>query len=92
MGKKKSLGHNPLAYSMMGHASFDFIPSQEQNVKENESKEKEDHETHKITASYYLEEPLVTKIKNIAKKKNQTYSATVSNLLKKSLKELKDNT
>ena len=87
MGKKKSLGHNPLAYSMMGHASFDFISSQQEEKDEIDEKEGTDEGINKITASYYLEEPLVSKIKSLANKNNVSYSSFVSRLLKKSLKE-----
>ncbi|HBQ59656.1 MAG TPA: hypothetical protein DD671_08540 [Balneolaceae bacterium] len=81
MSKKKSLGHNPLAYSTRSHASFDFIaPSKEEGTEEEDAKK-----TAKESASYYLESPLVSKIKQIANKKETSYSAVVNQILKQHL-------
>lgn len=86
MSKKKSLGHNPLAYSMLGHASFDFISPQETEEEKNlEKREEKESKTTKVTVSYYLEEPLVDQIKNLAAKNNTTYSAMISRMLKDSI-------
>ncbi|WP_020402822.1 hypothetical protein [Gracilimonas tropica] len=83
MGKKKSLGHNPLAYSTRSHASFDFIaPSNEK-----EKEEKEEGRVHKETASYYLESPLVNKIKAMADEQDTSYSSIVNDILKRHLQE-----
>lgn len=88
MSKKKSLGHNPLSYSTRAHASFDFItPSykEEEEVEESAQKEKK---VHKVTASYYLEEPVVDKVRNLAEQKDTSYSALVNALLKDSLRNI----
>lgn len=92
MSKKKSLGHNPLAYSTRRHASFDFItPSDQKEENKQEESQNDEHSAsrvNKVTASYYLEEPIVDSIKLIADKKETSYSAVVNAILKTSLKEL----
>lgn len=94
MSKKKSLGHNPLAYSTRRHASFDFItPSEPQEGNKEEVSQKEDSSdsrVNKITASYYLEEPVVESVKMIADKKETSYSAVVNAMLKNSIRDLID--
>lgn len=95
--KKKSLGHNPLAYSMRGHASFDFI-SPYTDEEEEGSVEKQAPETtteqpeeikekkvEKVVTSYYLEKPLVELIKDIADSQDMSYSAVTNEILKNSL-------
>lgn len=88
MSKKKSLGHNPLAYSTRRHASFDFItPSK--NEEEDELVAGEDEKkVNKTTVSYYLEEPLVNRVKDLADQKEMSYSALVNDILKDSLKDI----
>jgi hypothetical protein len=92
MSKKKSLGHNPLAYSTRRHASFDFITpsdSQRENNQEASKQEKPSgSKVNKITVSYYLEEPVVESIKIIANKKETSYSAVVNAILKSSIRDL----
>lgn len=83
MSKKKSLGHNPLAYSTRSHASFDFIAPQKEEQQDGEKEER----VQKETASYYLESALVNKIKNIADKENKSYSAVVSEILKQNFRD-----
>ncbi|MDR9415539.1 MAG: hypothetical protein RI564_04585 [Gracilimonas sp.] len=79
MSKKKSLGHNPLAYSTRSHASFDFItPSNENEDQEEQKKAK----VRKETASYYLESPIVSKVKATAREQDTSYSAIVNTILK----------
>lgn len=88
MSKKKSLGHNPLAYSTRNHASFDFIaPSMEHEAKKEpaDSAPEPEKKVNKITTSYYLEEPMVEKIKALADANDMSYSAFVTDLLKKAL-------
>lgn len=83
MSKKKSLGHNPLAYSTRSHASFDFIaPS-----RENESEGGGSDRIAKETASYYLESPLVNRVKRTAEQKETSYSAVVNQILKQHFQE-----
>jgi hypothetical protein len=90
MSKKKSLGHNPLAYSTQRHASFDFITPSENNEGDGDDKNTahNKNKVNKITVSYYLEEPLVNKVKSLADSKESSYSALVTRLLKKSLKDI----
>lgn len=87
MSKKKSLGHNPLAYSTRRHASFDFItPSQEEE--DTAVSTEDEKKVNKVTASYYLEEPIVEEVRNLANQKEISYSALVNGILKASLKEI----
>ncbi|HET8864953.1 MAG TPA: hypothetical protein VFM80_04580 [Gracilimonas sp.] len=93
MSKKKSLGHNPLAYSTRRHASFDFInptgsDEDEEFDKDASNDEHDEHKVTKITASYYLEEPLVKRVKSLADQKDVSYSALVNDILKDSLKNI----
>lgn len=88
MGKKKSLGHNPLAYSMSRHASFDFIGTQTAEPEREERPADPEVQINKIVASYYLEETIVNKIKSIASKRDLSYSAFANSLLKQSLNEI----
>ncbi|MFN1833925.1 hypothetical protein AB2B38_001580 [Balneola sp. MJW-20] len=91
MTKKKSLGHNPLAYSMRGHASFDFITPYTDDNKENDidssdkAKSKKEDKINKVVTSYYLEEPVVDLIKEIADSQEMSYSAVANEILKNSL-------
>ncbi|WP_428236807.1 hypothetical protein [Gracilimonas sp.] len=92
MSKKKSLGHNPLAYSTRRHASFDFITPSDSQGENNKEASKEERSSgpkvNKITASYYLEEPVVESVKMIADKKETSYSAVVNAILKSSIRDL----
>lgn len=89
MSKKKSLGHNPLAYSTRRHASFDFItPLKDEQEEEGVAATDDDKRVNKITVSYYLEEPLVKGVKNLADQKEMSYSALVNGILKDSLKDI----
>ncbi|MEX0720356.1 MAG: hypothetical protein WD059_06790 [Balneolaceae bacterium] len=90
MSKKKSLGHNPLAYSMLGHASFDFIPNNEEKKRKAADKS-EKNKTSKITVSYYLEEHLVEHIKNLAEENHTSYSSMISQMLKNGLKDISED-
>lgn len=87
MSKKKSLGHNPLAYSTRSHASFDFITTSE-DQKAEAVKNGDENKVNKITASYYLEEPLVNKVRYLAEKKDTSFSALVNEILKDSLRDI----
>ncbi len=89
MGKKKSLGHNPLAYSMLNASSFAFIPEAAGEA-DDENEMDADKVTSKVTVSYYLEEKLVNRIKMLADKRQSSYSAFVNRMLKQKLKEYSD--
>lgn len=90
MSKKKSLGHNPLAQSTPGYASYDFIHSSEESEEQEGERGKgiSTHDINKKTASYYLEEPVINKIRRLADKYDTSYSALVNNILKNSLKNI----
>lgn len=94
MSKKKSLGHNPLAYSTRRHASFDFItPSEgdEGAAKDANEGSEDQKRIQKVTASYYLEAPLVDKIKHLADQKDTSYSALVNDILKDALRDISNH-
>ena len=87
MSKKKSLGHNPLAYSTRRHASFDFITPSDSNSDADDQSQKV-RKASKSTVSYYLEDPVVEGIKAIADSRETSYSAIVNAVLKSALKKL----
>lgn len=91
MSKKKSLGHNPLAYSTRRHASFDFISSSESEEDSAKGASEKQDRVQKITTSYYLEQPLVNKIKRLADQKGTSYSALVNSILKDALRDISNN-
>lgn len=83
MTKKQSLGHNPLAYSLKSHASFDFIrDTQEQQSTDSEKTPS----IQKKVASYYLEESIVDEIREIAETENRSFSSVANEFLKSALK------
>lgn len=83
MSKKESLGHNPLAYSLKSHASFDFI----RNTQEQQSTDQEKTPpVHKKVASYYLEESIVNEIRAIAEKEDKSFSGVANEFLKLAIK------
>ena len=84
MAKKSSLGHNPLAYSLRNHASFDFIrdTTQDQVKSRPDSAGKK---PAKKVVSYYLDEQLVERIKEIADHKEESYSQIAGDMLKDSV-------
>lgn len=90
MSKKKSLGHNPLTQSSLGYASYDFIaPSENNKSEEDDGGEGASASVvNKTTASYYLEEPVVQKIRVIAEKHGTSYSALVNKILKNTLRNI----
>ncbi|MBO6621023.1 MAG: hypothetical protein JJ892_03675 [Balneola sp.] len=87
MSKKTSLGHNPLAYSLNNHASFDFIKSTE----EKPVSYKEEQVIQKKVASYYLEESVINHVKEIADKEKKSYSCIVNEFLKEGAENRNDS-
>ena len=76
------MGHNPLAYSLKSHASFDFI----RNTQEQEKTDQEETPTvQKKVASYYLEESIVEEIRAIAEKENRSFSSVANDFLKEAM-------
>ncbi|GAB5408813.1 MAG: hypothetical protein BalsKO_11780 [Balneolaceae bacterium] len=86
MDKKQVMGHNPLKYSPLADAKFDFIPQTDSGSGEDVNKEKKPSPPKK-TASYYLEEDLINEIKKRAKENESSYSHFVNKALKKAIKE-----
>ncbi len=89
MSKKPSLGHNPLAYSLKSHASFDFIKSTQNQQKEAGKNDSKSSPKKKVV-SYYLEQSLIDQIRNKANEEKKTYSYVAGKLLKESIE--KENT
>lgn len=79
MSKKTSLGHNPLAYSLKSHASFDFIKNTREASDNNSSVESS---KQKKVTSYYLHEETIDGIKAVAEQKGESYSSVVNDFLK----------
>lgn len=87
MSKKASLGHNPLAYSLKSHASFDFI----RNTQNQDSADEEESvQIQKKVASYYLEEDVIKEIRTIADKEDKSYSCVANDFLKASIEKKQD--
>lgn len=63
MAKKPSMGHNPLAHNLKNHGSFKFIRN---TSLEKPSKKQEDKLGPKKVVSYYLEEDIIDKIREMA--------------------------
>lgn len=83
MTKKKSMGHNPLAYSLKSHASFDFIRDTQ---KQQHAEPEKTPSISKKVASYYLEESVVDEIREIAKTEEKSFSCVANDFLKLALK------
>lgn len=86
MSKKTSLGHNPLAYSLKSHASFDFIRS----IQNDSNSSVAEPEVKKMVASYYLEEPVIRQIRTIAKEEKESFSAIANSFLKQAIKNKRE--
>ncbi len=78
MSKKTSLGHNPLAYSLKSHASFDFI----KNTQDTSDTSNVEKTKQKKVTSYYLHEETIDRIKAVAEQKGESYSSVVNDFLK----------
>ena len=81
MSKKTSLGHNPLAYSLKSHASFDFI----KNTQDTSDTSNVEKPKQKKVTSYYLHEETIDRIKVVAEQKGESYSSVVNDFLKEML-------
>ena len=88
MSKKPSLGHNPLAYSLKSHASFDFI----RNTQEQQSTDQEKTSSvQKKAASYYLEESVINEIRAIAEEGGKSFSSVANEFLKSAIKRKEES-
>ena len=85
MSKKPSLGHNPLAQNIRNHGSFDFI--KDTAPKKVSSKKPKKKNASKKVVSYYLEEEIIEKIKNIVKNESKSFSALANELLNISIEK-----
>lgn len=82
------MGHNPLAYSLKSHASFDFI----RNTQEQKKTDQEETSTvQKKVASYYLEESIVEEIRAIAEKENRSFSSVANEFLKEAMNKKEES-
>jgi nitrogenase subunit NifH len=82
MGRKRSLGHNPIGFNFDDGLTYDFIPNlNEQIVKEVEHPEKQEESKiqNKTIVSYYIEENIIDRIKLFAKLTEQSYSSVATN-------------
>lgn len=84
MSKKPSLGHNPLAYSLKNHASFDFI--RDTQNKEDTGQSASSSKSKKV-ASYYLEEDVINHIRERANKENSSFSSIANEMLKEKIRQ-----
>ena len=84
MKKKKSLGHNPLSYSMLGKSNFEFIRSTDPDKSQDEDGKKAT-KVHKKVVSYYLDEELINMVKQVASEQNASCSGLVGQILKAQL-------
>jgi uncharacterized protein (DUF1919 family) len=86
MDKKKVMGHNPLGMNHLADAKFKFIPYTESGSAQQDSESKKKRVKRKVV-SYYLEEDLITEIRDKATENSETYSGFVGRVLKKALHE-----
>lgn len=86
MDKKRVMGHNPLDYSPLADAKFDFIPQTESGSGIVDEKTPKTSPTKK-TVSYYLEVDIINEIKKRAIENEDSYSHYVNQALKKVIKE-----
>jgi hypothetical protein len=82
MGRKKSLGHNPIGYNFDDGLTYDFIPNlNEQIVKEVEHPEEpvQEKAQSKTIVSYYIEEHIIDRLRLFAQITEQSYSSVAKN-------------
>jgi hypothetical protein len=82
MGRKKSLGHNPIGFNFDDGLTYDFIPNlNEQIVKEVEHPEKNVQQLNKnkTIVSYYIEEHIIDRVRYFAQITEQSYSSVAKN-------------
>ena len=83
MTKKPAMGHNPLGYRPLADAKFDFIPQTESGSGDESATSKL---SGKKTVSYYLETEVIEQVKRLAKEREDSYSHTANELLKKAIR------
>ncbi len=86
MDKKKVMGHNPLGMNHLADAKFKFIPFTESGSVQQESEPVKKRKKRKVV-SYYLEEELISQIRDKATENSETYSGFVSRTLKEAIKD-----
>ncbi|MFA5669856.1 MAG: hypothetical protein WC967_11470 [Balneolaceae bacterium] len=82
MSKKPSLGHNPLDQNLRNHGSFKFI---RKTTKEEVGETVEEKPGPKKVVSYYLEEDIIDKIREMAQDEKKSFSALANELLNSSI-------
>lgn len=78
MGLRKSLGHSPIGFSMVGKSNFDFIPDRSPVTAQNSHQADNKTEADKKIASYYLEKPVIKRLKQYCDEHKKPYSHTVN--------------
>lgn len=86
MDKKKVMGHNPLGMDHLADAKFNFIPYTESGSAQKNSDSDKPKKKRKVV-SYYLEEDLISKIRDKATENSESYSGFVSRKLKEAINE-----
>lgn len=81
MAKKRSLGHNPLAYSMRGSSSFEFIRSTDGESNGVEEGSVTKRRTPKKVVSYYLDEEIIEGVKALAAEHGRSCSGLLNDYL-----------
>ena len=86
MSLRKSLGHSPIGFSMIGESNFDFIPDRNPVSSRNNSHHDNQDPPAKKIVSYYLEKPLIERLKQYCDENNKPYSHTASEAIEHYLK------
>ena len=82
MSKKPSLGHNPLKQNLKNHGSFNFIKDTSQKKT---AQKKVGKTIPKKVVSYYLEEDIIDKIREMAQNQEKSFSGLANELLDASI-------
>ncbi|MGF1669652.1 MAG: hypothetical protein ACFCU6_04320 [Balneolaceae bacterium] len=91
---KKSLGHSPLGYSVIGNSNFDYIPDYnalieseaEQRISSFRSKHEQEmksEKSQKKIVSYYIEEDVTNRLRNYADDHKSSYSAAATQAIER---------
>ncbi len=92
MSNRKSLGHSPLGYNVIGNSNFDFIPDYnsvietddtERSSRQLESNSKADEKNNHVKpqkkiVSYYIEENVTNRLRDFADDHKSSYSAAAT--------------
>jgi len=93
MSNRKSLGHSPLGYNVIGNSNFDFIPDYNSIIETDEAERSSDsfdnhtqvdnnkhlnEKSPKKIVSYYIEEKITNRLRDFADDHKSSYSAAAS--------------